>query len=169
MRTFQLVQKIQATPTANPLEIQYFGAAAFRFGPDRVMKFSARPVGELKPQVPPASGSDDYLREALTQTMQGSDDIVFDFMVQVRGPNDGDLGIEDASHVWEESSVPFQKVAKITIPAPQSPKQLADNDELCTKNAFTPWHSLPDHEPLGGINRLRKPVYIASVKHRRGG
>ena len=165
LRTFQLVQKIQATPTANPLEVQYFGAAPFRFGPDRVMKFSARPVGELKPQVPPTDGGDDYLRDALMATMQQNNDIVFDFMVQVRGPGDG-LGIEDASHIWEEADVPFHKVARVTIPTPQSAKDLAETDALCTKRAFTPWHSLPEHEPIGGINRLRKSVYLASFRHR---
>ena len=31
---------------------------------------------------------------------------------------------------------------------------------------FNPWQSLAAHQPLGGINRLRKPVYLSSAEHR---
>ena len=35
--------------------------------------------------------------------------------------------------------------------------------------SFTPWHSLPVHRPLGGINRARKIVYdaISTFRHER--
>ena len=62
-KTLKLVQALQAVPVANPLEIQYFGAAPFLFGPDFVMRFSAEPCGEKKPQVLPDNPSDNYLRE----------------------------------------------------------------------------------------------------------
>ena len=34
--------------------------------------------------------------------------------------------------------------------------------------SFTPWHSLPEHRPIGGINRVRKAVYLAvsTLRHR---
>ncbi|MGH8558039.1 MAG: hypothetical protein ACRESZ_11365, partial [Methylococcales bacterium] len=38
--SFTIVGQIQSAPVANPLGIQYFSAAPFLFGPDRVMKFS---------------------------------------------------------------------------------------------------------------------------------
>ena len=37
--------------------------------------------------------------------------------------------------------------------------------------SVTPWHSLPAHRPLGGINRLRKIVYreISKLRHQLNG
>ena len=60
----------------------------------------------------------------------------------------------------------FVKVAKITIPAPQSEVDSEENRAHCEKLAFTPWHSLVEHQPIGSINRLRKSVYQASAEHR---
>src|SRR5262249_26153593 len=33
--------------------------------------------------------------------------------------------------------------------------------------SFSPWHCLPDHKPLGAVNRVRRAVYIAISKRRR--
>jgi hypothetical protein len=67
---------------------------------------------------------------------------------------------------WKESDYPFIKVAKITIPLPQTEVDSEENIAHCEKMAFTPWHSLVEHQPIGSINRLRKDVYAASAKHR---
>jgi hypothetical protein len=164
-RTAGLVQRLQAVPVANPLEVRYFGAAPFLFGPDRVMRFSAEPWGGEQPQVMPQSPSEDYLREALVKTMRGKEDVSFDFKVQVRGQGE-DLDIEDASTVWDEAETPYVNVARITIPAPQRRVDSPKRAERCESLVFTPWHSLADHRPLGSINRLRKAVYLASEGHR---
>jgi hypothetical protein len=29
--------------------------------------------------------------------------------------------------------------------------------------SWNPWHALPDHQPLGGINRCRRQMYPASA------
>jgi hypothetical protein len=33
--------------------------------------------------------------------------------------------------------------------------------------SFTPWHALPEHEPLGGINRVRRAVHesLSDFRH----
>ncbi|MEM7221442.1 MAG: catalase family protein [Pseudomonadota bacterium] len=165
-RSGQLVKELLTTPVANPLTVKYFGAAPFLFGPDRVMRFSAEPkVGETH-QVLPEAPSENYLREALEETMGGSDDVVFDFKVQVRGAGD-DLAIENASAVWDEAETPYVTVAKIMIPAPQRNLFSRHRRRACERLVFTPWHSLADHRPLGSINRLRKAVYLASEEHRK--
>ena len=55
------------------------------------------------------------------------------------------------------------------IPAQQvdSAAQRAFGENL----SFTPWHSLPEHRPLGGINRARKIVYaaISTFRHAQNG
>ncbi len=162
--TFKLVQALQAVPVANPLEVQYFGAAPFLFGPDRVMRFSADPCGEKKPQVLPENPSDNYLRKALLETMKGDGDVCFDFKVQVRNKGEAGLEIENACAVWDET--PWQTVAKITIPSPQAGLDTPGAINQCEKRVFTPWHAVSAHQPLGGINRLRRAVYIASAERR---
>ena len=42
---------------------------------------------------------------------------------------------------------------------------------FCENLSFTPWHTIPEHRPLGGINRVRKTVYdtISHVRHEING
>jgi hypothetical protein len=42
---------------------------------------------------------------------------------------------------------------------------------FCENLAFNPWRSLPEHRPLGGINRVRKDLYqeLAKFRHQRNG
>ena len=101
--------------------------------------------------------------------MQGEQDICLNFKVQVvtanqvrehraSSPDESDL-IEDATAEW---NYPFVNVATLTIAAPQNTAPSNDSQAACKKHAFNPWHSLQTHQPLGGINRLRKPVYVLS-------
>jgi hypothetical protein len=164
LSTFKIVQSIQITPVANPLGIPYFGAVPFLFGPDRIMKFSARPRIEIPPTQVPQPSVDNYLRNSIIESLKGNESIVFDFLVQIR--NDvSEADIEDATTLWDEKSHPFVKVATITIPSPQE----VDNPETIGRRerlAFSPWHALPEHQPIGGINRLRKTIYEVSAQYR---
>lgn len=164
--TLTIVKQIKATAVANPLNIQYFSAAPFLFGQDRVMKFSVKPVHQVSPTELPANPTADYLRSALTESMNQNELIEFDFMVQVRN-DEGDMGIENASSLWSEKQFPFTKVATIKIPVPQTSINSVSQQAYCEALAFTPWHSLPEHQPIGSINRLRKEVYQASAEHRK--
>jgi hypothetical protein len=74
------------------------------------------------------------------------------------------MPIEDATEVWPVDAAPFNTVATLTI-APQDFDTPLVSTE-CEHMVFTPWHGLAEHQPLGGINRLRKAVYIASSQHR---
>lgn len=166
-KSFQIVGEIQATPVANPLGVQYFSAAPFLFGKDHVMKFSAKPCAEVPPSSIPEPTTDNYLRETLTKVMARSDELQFDFMVQVRGEGE-DFGsdnefIENASTLWDEADFPFVNVAKISITVPQPGVDSEQNLAHCEQMAFSPWHSLVEHKPIGSINRLRKSVYQASA------
>jgi catalase len=163
--TFKIVQQIKATGVANPLETQYFSAAPFLFGANLVMKFSALPQPAAKASVIPENPADNYLQAAVTHTLQKNQAVIFDFMVQVRRDR-GALDIENASALWDEDDYPFIKVASVTIPAPQAEITSKENRKHCENLAYTPWHCLAAHQPIGSINRLRKPVYQASAEHR---
>jgi hypothetical protein len=173
IRSFEVVQKILAKTVRNPLQVQYFSASPFRFGPDRVMKFSVAPVDGEVPQ-PDFSQEEidaldpDYLAQALENSVKQGEDICLSFKVQVvkasRLKGREKEMIENASIAWSEEEFPFVEVAQIVIHPVGQDEQLVD---ACKSLLFTPWHALAAHEPLGGINRLRKPVYSDSADFRR--
>lgn len=168
------VNNIRSKTVRNPLQVQYFSAAPFRYGPDRVMKFSVAPQGVEVPQ-PKFSREDadaldaDYLAQALKNTVKQGEKIHLSFRVQVveasklAGRKKEEM-IENASIAWAEEEYPFVEVARIVIHPVGENEQLVD---ACKSLLFTPWHALAAHEPLGGINRLRKPVYDKSAECRR--
>lgn len=173
--SFKIVEKIKSKAVRNPLEVQYFSAAPFRYGFDRVMKFSVVPVAGEAPQkafTPEEAFSrdPDYLAQALKKTMSQGKAIHLSFMIQL--VEESQLAgrkkdmIENAALAWSEEEFPFVKVAHITIDPDGQNESLVD---ACDALQFTPWHALAAHEPLGGINRLRKPVYCASAEFRSNG
>ncbi len=174
-KTAGVIQVIQSKPVENPVEVSYFGAAPFLFGAEQVMRFAAVPWGGEPSQSVPAKAGPNYLRQAVRKRSRQREDICFDFRVQVRGKAEKNLQIEDATAVWDEAKTPFVSVARLIIPAPQGrpggndAKADERREMRCEKMAFTPWHCLADHQPLGSINRLRKPVYDASATKRGSG
>jgi hypothetical protein len=176
-RTFGIIQRVKATsfppafqpPPMSPLDNRYFTAAPFLFGPGRAAKFAVTPVNPRMD--PPAPVNEpDYLRAAMRRRMAEADgkDICFDFQVQVRSADNLagtlDSDIEDACVLWDEAVYPFVTVARLTI----GPQDITspERQEFCEKLFYTPWHGLQDHQPLGGINRMRHQVYEASGGHR---
>lgn len=162
-KTAAVVKKIKQTNVGNPLESPYFSAAPFLYGPDKVAKFKVTPRSAEKTPVP-ENPTTNYLREAMRKSLDPANGkpAVFDFSVQLR--NDDSLPIEDATAEWSETTAPPQNVATIEID-PQNFDNAYQVTE-CEHMAFTPWHGLTAHRPIGGINRLRRDVYIASSKFR---
>ena len=145
---------------ANPLQIRYFSTTPYLFGEDAV-KYSATPLFTT-PDAMPVAPSDDYLRLAITSQLQ-TGEAIFDFGVQLQTDVET-MPIEDPRVEWPESVSPFRKLATIRIPQQDcdSKEQAIYGDNL----SFTPWHALPEHRPLGGINRARKVIYEAISKRR---
>jgi hypothetical protein len=152
-------------PPASPVDNDYFGASPFMLGSEQVMRFRVRTAE--KSSTEPNVVDDDYLRTALRERLcdTAAGEVVFHFEVQARPTNSivPATDIENASDNWPED-IPFHELATLTIPP-----QEFDTDELkerCERLIFSPWQGLQAHRPLGGINRLRKTVYEASVKAR---
>lgn len=164
LHEFGIANAIRSTKVANPLNNRYWSMTPYLFG-DTAMKFSARPCGAASPFV--ETSSPDFLRENMQKHLaQG--EACFDFLVQLR-KQPSEMPIEDPTIEWSEKTSPFIPVARITIPSQAftSPEQL----EFCENLSFTPWHAIPEHRPLGGINRVRKTVYdtISRVRHELNG
>ena len=157
-------------PPLSPLDNSYFGAAPFLFGEGRVMRFSAKPVSPVLGDVMEFVKKPNYLREALHKRLTEGEgcEIEFEFQVQVRSAESVagaiETEIEDACVDWDEEKYRFVTVARVVIP-PQD-CTTPERKELCERFSFSPWHGLLEHRPLGGINRLRRAVYEASVRAR---
>ena len=139
------------------------------------MKFSVVPAaGEVpqKPFSPEEIGAlnDNYLALALKKSLTQGKTTHLSFLIQTveksqLAGREKDM-IENAALAWSERELPVVKVADIAIHPVGENEQLVD---ACKSLRFTPWHTLAAHEPLGGINRLRKPVYCESGKFRPAG
>lgn len=156
-----IAKKITDKEMTNPLNSRYWSMTASKLGPKQ-MKFSAEPCAGSKFIV--VSHSFDLLRDNLEAHL-AAETACFDFKVQLR-TNTETMPIEDPTVEWEESESPFVTVARISIP-----RQKVEQGEACEILSFTPWHSLPEHRPLGGISRARKMVYeeISKLRHELNG
>jgi len=152
-------------PASNVLALRYWSQTPYRLGPHAV-KYSARPAGGL-PSTSESTTvqSRDFLRDVMAEHLRRRS-AVFDFLVQRHGEG---MSIEDSTVEWDEARAPFRRVATIAIPPQdfQSAAQLALAEDI----SYTPWHSLPEHAPLGGINRVRRVVYesISRLRHELNG
>ena len=111
--------------------------------------------------------SQNFLRDALVHDLRpkvAGRDVVLDFSVRVRHaatPCD----VENAARWWIRPLDRTVPLAKIRIPRQEfeAPNQLYDREHMM----FSPWNCLPEHRPLGSINRMRLAVYLASLQVRR--
>ena len=153
------------TPISNPLTSRFWSSVPYRLGPNAV-KYSAKPCAGTTPTTA-AGSSPDFLREAMAAYLK-SGEACFDFTVQLQ-TDAVKMPVEDPSVDWDESASPFIPVAKLRIP-----KQTFDSSaqmDYCEALSFTPWHSLPEHQPIGGVNRIRKVVYerASTLRHTANG
>jgi hypothetical protein len=152
-----LVQSLQ--PADDLLRLRYYSQTAYACGPV-VVKYGTRP---LAPPPPPGRGrGDGFLRERLARWLSARP-AAFEFLIQRQG-DPARMPIEDATVEWDEREAPFVPVATIDIPAQtfESPAQMA----LAEQISYTPWHTLPEHVPLGSVNQVRRAVYDAVSKTR---
>ena len=147
----------------NPLTTRYWSTTPYRFGSDTntAVKFSATPC-QGAPEIE-IEDREDGLSLAMEQHL-GRTDACFDLMVQFQG-DPKQMPIENASVVWDETKSPFRKVATLRIAAGQSFRS-EPAMRACEVLSFNPWQSLVAHQPLGGINRVRRESYAALAAFR---
>src|SRR5262245_8070734 len=145
------------------LDIPYWSATPYLFGEGggRAVKYKVRPCSGISSALPRRL-SDDYLHEAMRAHLAKAE-ACFDFMVQFQ-TDPRTMPIEDASVEWSDRASPFRTVARVRIPK----QDIADpaRSALCEEATFDPWHSLPEHRPLGNMNRARREIYPALAEFR---
>jgi hypothetical protein len=147
---------------ANMLQIRYCSVVPYLFGSHAVRYVATPRVAE--PDELPPSPSPDFLRERLVKQL-AEGDAVFDFAVQFQR-DEACMPLDDPFRVWSLELSPPRKVATLRIL-----KQAFDTEAIKTYGenlSFTPWHCLPEHRPLGALNRARKVVYDTLSTFRHG-
>jgi len=152
---FHLVfQTLYSPMHTSPLEVPYYSNVPFLLGEGQAVQYSLRPCSPARGRIPARPG-ENYLHEAVRRTLDAGA-WTFDFMVQVQ-TDPHRMPIEDATVKWPESVSPYVTVARLRIPRQEfaSDAQMAFADAL----RYNPWHSLPEHRPLGSSNRARRAMY----------
>lgn len=150
----------------SPLEARYWSTTPYQLGDHLEVKYSLVPHS-FKPTAIPEQPSSGYMRQNMAQQLSAKA-YYFDFCVQPR-TNPRTMSLDDPGKAWPEDRAPFIKVATLRIPQQtfDTPEQQALGEQL----SFTPWHCLPAHRPLGGINRARQLIYdtLSEFRHQRNG
>lgn len=183
----KLALAVNGTHIHNPVKDPYWSMAAFRHGNGKAVKFAALPVtcGEegsfprdlaaqkdwiakvqSKNHAVLPSLNRDELTDAMKETLEKNrEDVCYLFVLQ-RFVDQERTPTERSTVNWDEVS-PMIPVADLKIPAQKFSTEAQDT--FCDDMAFTPWHALPEHKPLGVVNRTRFVVYTATAKLRREG
>jgi hypothetical protein len=139
----------------SPLSEEYFSTTPYKLG-ETAVKYSAKP-----------EHSQDYLRDVLVEQLRVREHSTgpstphhpaarFGFYIQRQG-DPTSMPIEDPTVEWKSD---WERMATIEIDAQDF--DFPARWEWGNKLSFSPWHALPEHRPLGGINRARRVVYPAS-------
>ena len=146
----------------NPVGETFHSQVPLMYGP-YVAKVSLAPASDnikgLKDAPVDLSGKPDGLRETLSSFF-AAEGAAWDLRVQLC-TNRETMPVEDATVLWPEAESPHVKVARISV-MPQPAYDAQRHARLDEGLAFSPWHGIEAHRPLGSIMRARKPAYEMS-------
>jgi hypothetical protein len=151
-------------PQTHPLGETYFTQLPLLYG-DYMAKLSVAPVSPaltaLQAELLDMKGKPDAMREAVAGFFANAA-APAEWEVRVQLCTDIErMPIEDASVTWPEDESPYIAVARIIV----APQTVAGEQQLHAADdrlAFSPWHGITAHRPLGSVMRVRQAVYAAS-------
>ena len=164
--------KQQRGPLRPYQQTRYWSNVPFLHGPDAAVKYSAIPAPDNAGE--PVGREDNALRDQLLRHLdQDASQASFDFAIQLLDTaamtfsgeqKDAPFWVENASVEWPETQAPFHVVGRLTM----QPKSQLGPAECEGWFIDVTKYSLPDHRPLGSINRARWVAESASRKARLG-
>lgn len=159
-----LVATLGGQPFTHILGETFFSQTPFRYG-DFVAKFRLRPAS---PELADLSGKTltvgpNALRDACNDFFRNTA-AAWDFQVQLRTDADA-MPVEDASKAWPEGDSPFVTVARLRA-GPQVAWDASRSIAIDDGMSFSPWLGVTAHQPLGGVNRVRRPAYASGREFR---
>ena len=140
----------------------------YLLGADRVVRYVATPLSKPSRPKRPGELGENYLHDALATALNPGTHpkdavVAFDFSVQIKH-EPRPVDVEDASLEWKGRRDVKVSLGRIEIPMQNF--DMANQDCTCQDVAFNPWNCLPEHQPLGSLNRMRLAVYTASARAR---
>lgn len=150
----------------NPLGQRYYSCVPYLLGEGQAMLYSYKPLSTVHrkiPGVPFGRVPPNYLRDNMVRTLRETA-VEFDMLVQLQ-TDPHLMPIEDASIRWPENLSLWIPVARIHIPQQEfdTPAQMS----FARKLRINPWHSLPEHRPLGNQSRARRRMYAELAAFRQ--
>lgn len=160
MTTHPALIGFSTTVTSSPLDLTYWSQTPYKLG-DAAVKYTVTPSPANPKVYIPLEDSPDCLRAAMIERLTARKiEALFDFCINPQ-TDPVAMPVEDPTIEWKSAPV---KLATISI-YPQkfaSPEQMTFIENL----HWSPWDGLPEHKPLGGINRARALVYQDSLQRR---
>lgn len=150
----------------NPLGRRYWSCTPYLLGEGQAVMYSFVPKTKVYtkiPGLPFGTVPFNYLRENMIKTLNEKD-VEFDLMIQLQ-TDPHLMPIEDSSVRWPEKLSPFIPVATVHIPKQQFESEALI--EFTKRLKMNPWHCLPEHQPLGNLNRARFRLYYELSKFRQ--
>ncbi len=154
---------LKTSPIQSSVTVQYWSGGAYHLGAHQTIKYTAKPC-DGSPSRTLLEDKPDYLMHDLAAAAKGG--VCYTLYAQFQVDPE-QTPIENAAREWSEEVAPLVRVADIRLP-PQDIDSARER-AFCDSLAFTPWHSIAAHKPMGHINRAREFVYGASRVYRRGG
>lgn len=153
-------------PETHPLGETYYSQAPILYG-NYMAKVALVPVSPelaaLKDAPVDLDGKPNGLREAVVAYF-ARHGATWEVRIQLCRDIDS-MPLEDASVAWPEEDSPYLPVARITA-LPQAGWSEALSRAVDDGMAFSPWHGVLAHRPLGSIMRVRKAAYTMSARFR---
>jgi hypothetical protein len=164
-----IMQGLWIKTQSSPFEAPYFSCVPYLLGEGQAMQYSMWPKTARRTQVPrlPLRPPDDYLRNAMVSTL-AKEDVDFDIRLQLQ-TDPHLMPIENNAVLWPVKLSPRISVATLRIPR-QKFDSIAQLD-FARRLSFNPWHSIPEHRPLGNQSRARRRMYdtLSRLRHSMNG
>jgi hypothetical protein len=160
-----IMQALWIKTQSSPFEAPYFSCVPYLLGEGQAMQYSFWPKRRQRTRVPnlPLRPPDDYLREAMVKSLSEGD-VEFDVRLQLQ-TDPHLMPIENNGVLWPERLSPRVSIATLRLPRQtfNSPAQM----EFAKRLSYNPWHSIPEHRPLGNQSRARRLMYdkLSQLRH----
>ena len=166
-----VVRQQRQQPLRPYQQLRYWSNVPFRHGSQDIVKYSASPVITNAARALDVANPQALRDELLRHVNEDETMSAFEFGVQFLDPRrmrferrqrDAAFWIENASIEWPEREAPFHAVARLTllrrggIVDDTCERMFIDVNEFC----------LPEHAPVGGVNRARRAAELASRRAR---
>ena len=160
--TYPKLKGFNSIATKSPLRMSYWSQTPYQFGSGAVKYFAHPAVEQDQPLLDiKLSDSENSLREAMVEQLtKRKIGVNFDFCINPQ-TDANTMPVEDPTVEWTSAPI---RLATISI----YPQRFDSEQQIqfVENTTWSPWNFLPEHRPLGGINRARRWVYSDSQEMR---